>query len=502
MLFAALLAALAAPETALAAAGDLIPAFGAGGVVTSNPSVSADSIWKTTVLGTKLYAVGYDRVPGIQEWRIEQRDTNNGGLNPSFDLDGVVTNNPDGNNTTPEEAYAVTGDQAANELYIAGYDSPFGANTGGQWRIEKRNATSGSLIPAFGGAGAVTSNPANFLFEAAKAIALDASGIYVAGNDQSPFNDQWRIEKRSRTTGALINGFGTNGVIKSNPSFTSDQPSDIAIDATAIYVVGFDSNTVTSNSQWRIEKRRLDTGALIAAFDGDGVVTSNPSVSSDLAYAIAIDSTYMYVVGFDAGPGFYQWHIEKRRLDTGALDAAFDGDGIVTSSLCAANAVANSVAIDSTAIYVAGYDSCGSSSRWRVEKRNINTGALVGSFGAGGVALSDPTPSSDIPRSIAMDANAIYVAGEDGNGGLQWRIEKRDSGGGGGGGSFVDCGVSIQTGSGPVALSCEPSGTVTSQLRIYKGSEWRGLGLVPEGDPNASKLRIQTSSGVKALRKQ
>ena len=42
------------------------------------------------------------------------------------------------------------------------------------------------------------------------AIVVDASYIYVAGYDETWGNDeqQWRIEKRDKTTGELVPGFG------------------------------------------------------------------------------------------------------------------------------------------------------------------------------------------------------------------------------------------------------------------------------------------------------
>jgi hypothetical protein len=85
----------------------------------------------------------------------------------------------------------------------------------------------------------------------------------------------------------------------------------VAVDSTGIYVVGYDSSP--GNSQWRIEKRSLNDGSLIWS------VTSNPSSGSDSANSVAVDSTGIYVVGYDYAPGNYQWRIEKRNLNDGSL---------------------------------------------------------------------------------------------------------------------------------------------------------------------------------------
>jgi len=67
--------------------------------------------------------------------------------------------------------------------------------------------------------------------------------------------------------------------------------------------------------------------------------------------------------------------------------------------------------------------------------------------------------------------------------------------------SYVDCGFRIPTGAQTITIACEPSGTLTSPLRIRKGDTTYGIVLVPTTDANASSIRIQTSSGIKALRK-
>ena len=125
-------------------------------------------------------------------------------------------------------------------------------------------------------------------------------------------------------------------------------------------------------------------GDLVPAFDGDGVVTTNPSGSTDIAYAIAMDSTSMYVAGYDSAPSFFdwQWRIEKRDLTTGALDGTFGGGtGVVTSNPSGGDDRAYAIAIDSPSLYVAGYASSPGNPQWRPENRSLPTGALSGTFG-------------------------------------------------------------------------------------------------------------------------
>lgn len=73
----------------------------------------------------------------------------------------------------------------------------------------------------------------------------------------------------------------------------------------------------------------------------------------------------------------------------------------------------------------------------------------------------------------------------------------------------VDCGLRAQGVSETVTIDCEDP--PVSPLRVQKGGTTYGIGVVDTTDPNAlpanrrqagSRIRIQTSPGVKALRKQ
>ncbi len=408
----ALAAGLAAPTPALAAPGDLVPAFGTGGVVTHNPSSADDFLSDIAVDSNGIYLIGTD---SFTQWRIEKRDPTTGALISSFGTGGVVTFQP----PDAGEAYAIA--LNATALYTAGAEGVYlGGDT--RWRIEKRDPTTGALISSFGTGGVVTSDPSSN-GDAAVSIAIDTSGIYIGGTADWGGLEEWRIEKRDLTTGALISSFGTGGVVTGNFG-AGDEFQALTLDASALYAVGLDSG-----AQWRIEKRDLTTGALISSFGTGGVVTSNPSPRLDVPRAITIDTTALYVAGYDIviinNPA---WRIEKRDLTTGALIPAFGTGGVVTSNPTNSQDTANAIAIDASGIYVAGSDPAPGSYQWRIEKRDLTTGALISTFGTSGVVTSNPGSSSDEAGTILV-AGEIYVAGYDSSpGNSQWRIEKRESG--------------------------------------------------------------------------
>jgi hypothetical protein len=66
---------------------------------------------------------------------------------------------------------------------------------------------------------------------------------------------------------------------------------------------------------------------------------------------------------------------------------------------------------------------------------------------------------------------------------------------------YINIGLRIYDGATTTSIAAEPLGALTSPLRIFKNGNIYGIVLVSTTDAMASKIRIMTSSGVKALRK-
>ena len=65
----------------------------------------------------------------------------------------------------------------------------------------------------------------------------------------------------------------------------------------------------------------------------------------------------------------------------------------------------------------------------------------------------------------------------------------------------TDCGLRGYDGTSTIKFACEPAGTLTSKFRINKNGVTYGVVLVSTADAMASKFRINTSSGIKALKR-
>lgn len=408
--------------------GSLATGFGLGGIVSSDPSTGTDIAVAVAIDASHLYVVGFDEAAGFNDlqWRVEKRGLSDGLLDPNFGAAGVLTNNP---SPFGDTIWDVAID--SSYLYLVGDDEVDG-DFNPRWRIEKRNLSDGLPDTNFGLMGVVANNPSGGRLESATGIAIDATSMYVIGNDESPgpTDWQWRIEKRSLADGFLDGGFGNLGVIRSDPSIWDDMPKGIALDAGTIYVVGNDVSL--GNGAWRIEARSTLNGGLVGTFGTAGVVTENPSIDFDAASAVALDPASLYVVGFDdtPGTGAAQWRIEKRNRADGLLDGGFGVAGEVTIDPSAGFDDTTAVGIDPPFIYVIGYPGTPGfvDPSWRIEKRNVANGLLDPLFGTAGVVTSNPSPAGDYPEDIAIDSWFIYVVGYDespGPGDWAWRIEKR-----------------------------------------------------------------------------
>jgi hypothetical protein len=414
-------------------------------------TVSAESIWTQTSdsdfnLGTldNLSLIGSGSSAKLS------LNINEGGFNQSFGSNGVVLSNPSGRTDFP---YSIAMD--SDYIYTAGYAEVIQDDE--QWHIEKRDKYTGALVTSFDGDGIVMINPTSG-WDYAYSIDVDSEYIYIAGMQGTISDHQWRIEKRNKTTGALVTSFDIDGIVLSNPTSEYDVATNIKIDANYIYVAGIPSS--------RIEKRDIITGALVPSFDSDGILTSNGSIGS-----IALDSEFLYIAGGDnsSNPNIYQWRIEKRNKTTGILEPAFDGDGIVVDNPSTSDDFASSISLDKFCIYVAGYDSSIGDLQWRIEKRNIITGALETTFDNDGIVLSNPDSYSDMVESITIDSENIYIAGNslNVNNDHQWYVEKRNKITGELNKDFDDDGIVIINPSTAMAVESAYSIVVDNSENIY-----------------------------------
>lgn len=334
------------------------------------------------------------------------------------------------------------------------------------WVVEKRRIADGSLCTStncgatFGTAGRIVQDVAGSTTEKAYGVTVDPSNdaIYVVGNDQAVAAGQWRIEKRSASTGALITGFGTNGVIQRDLSPGDDTALVALLDRVNgyLYVGGYDSGLSNGNNRWSLHKYRTDNGSICSAancgttFGTAGIYTySFASNSNDRVAALEIDPTrtYLYVAGYSTSTnGKTQWTMQKMRANDAALCSAancgtqFGTNGIYTNDPTNRDDKIKTLQVDSAggAIYLGGYEqNTATSSQWRIEKLNLDTGILINGFGGSGCATNQ---NGALCTNFSTGYGSLESLSLDGAGGYiyslgvmdeqgpdsQWRIQKRN----------------------------------------------------------------------------
>ena len=202
-----------------------------------------------------------------------------------------------------------------------------------------------------------------------------------------------------------------------NPINNDDYSGSVAVDSTGVYQTGSSDVSGWHHGQGIIKQWTLNGGV------GAWEKTTTPFGFTGGAGGVVLDNLGVYVISADDKPGNgdYQWIIDK-----------FDKSGNLIwkkiSNPTAGTDQPTGIIADSSGVYIIGYESLGAGRLWRIEKRDINSGNLIGTFGSGGVVKSDPTPDSDYPSGIAIDSNYMYISGYQGQGGanlVKWRIEKR-----------------------------------------------------------------------------
>jgi hypothetical protein len=426
-------------------------------LITHNPPYRADYPYSITSDTDYLYIAGMAAASPAggqeREWRIEKRAKSNGSLV------WAKTTNP---SSYSDVAYSIISDD--NYLYIAGGQGLPGDR---KWRVEKRAKSNGALIWV-----KISDTSCAFC----RSITSDNDYLYIVGvGDKSPGNSQWRIEKRLKGNGASI-------WVKFDNSNNRVLPFSIISDNNYLYIAGR-GKTVSGDLCWLIERRAKSTGNLT------WVQTSNPSSFSDQPSSIISDSNYLYIAGYvrPLYAGYtndMQWRVEKRFKSNGTLIWAYTN----TPSFSSYGDVARSITLDANYLYIAGR---GYEEQWLIEKRAKSNGGLIWA------QTSDYSVGVGGPYSITSDTDYLYIVGRDGVGfPYYWRIEKRFKES-----PYVDIGLRAYNGTEIITIACEPETAVSSALRIGKDSKVYGIVLVEPTDPNASSIRIKTSSGVKALRK-
>ena len=265
------------------------------------------------------------------------------------------------------------------------------------WHISKRYFTDLSYDTGFGTDGAVSVSGN----DGARDIATDGQYLYIVGGyEADSTTNQARIERRRVTDGSLVTSFGTEGFVTDTNAKIFNA---IAIDSANMYLAGYKYNSGSSQNDWLIEKRLLSTGALVTAFNTDGIIDNG--FTNGKAYDVVYDATNsrIYLVG-DSGSSRI---IESRLTSDGSYDTSFESDGYIQTT----GGAFRSITMDAngTYLYVAGDNGAD----LIVGKVTRSNGAAGSEFGSSGIVTAASATTAGY--GIEVQGDYLYVAGHSSN---------------------------------------------------------------------------------------
>lgn len=313
-----------------------------------------------------------------------------------------------------EDSHKVALD-ASGRTYVAATVEPQLNGGGGNRLVRLQRLTAGGLLdPAFGPGGTVTLPVAGDTRLAGLAVdALDRP--VIAGANGSTNVDQQIVLVRLSTGGAPDTTFSADGqlVTKLPGDGSGAEPVGMAIDAGGGVLVAGNRNSANVNNTTSGFVARFDAGGTIDGTYGAAGWRAVGPGGPRLEAIHALPGGGAVVAGFD----YLVWEV-ARLTAGGALDPAFDTDGIATSDLGrGALDLVTSYALTVDTMgrpIVVGQLTAGGSARLAVARFTAG-GSLDGSFGTGspvpGVALLAAAVGSRATGAAMQCDGRILVVG-------------------------------------------------------------------------------------------
>ncbi|MCJ7509854.1 MAG: peptidoglycan DD-metalloendopeptidase family protein [Dehalococcoidia bacterium] len=402
---ASLAALIASGGPSEAAPGDLDTTFDGDGIVTTDISGNTD-IAEALVLQPdgKIVAAGECAVYPFAFCLA--RYNANGSLDAGFDGDGMVTTLYAGDVHAKAYAVAIQGD---GKIVVAGT-----CGVGPTWNFcLARYLPDGSLDTTFGWRGYFDTHIGaddSYVY----GVAVQGDGKIVAAGwcftrfGGSEYRSGFCLA-RYNSDGSLDGSFGVDGKVTTELGTGSSAGYDMAIQPDGKIVVAGSCN-VGATTQFCLARYNSD-GGLDADFGGGGYVATQVSAASDTAHAVAMQPDGKIVAGGYCWIVGTTWDYDlclARYNPDGTLDASFDGDGKVTTTIGTVTDRPDLALQPNGKIVTAG--TCVSGTHKFCLVRYNSDGSLDAAFGDGGKVETAVGSEDSYAYGVAVQGDGRIVA--------------------------------------------------------------------------------------------
>jgi uncharacterized delta-60 repeat protein len=382
-------------------AGSLDLDFGTDGIVINNLGSDCEKAYSVAIQSDgKIVVAGEFRI-GFDDAFLVARYNNDGSLDNSFGLNGVVTTSF-GSGGCSANAVVI---QQDGKIVLAG----FSINESFYEFAIVRYNTDGSLDNSFDADGIVTTSVGSSN-DMAFSLALQQDGkIVVAGLSSNGSNDDFAIV-RYNTDGSLDNTFSVDGKVTTAVGSDDEIARAIVLQQDGkIVLAGYTDNG--TDFDFALVRYNTD-GTLDTSFDEDGKVITVIGSENDLAMSVAIQQDGKIVVaGYSDNESKHEIAL-ARYNSNGTLDESFNSDGVVTTSIgngCEAESI---VIQPDGKIIIAGQATTGPSTIDIAVIRYNTEGTLDNSFDTDGIVITSIADYYNMAYSVAMQQDGkILVAG-------------------------------------------------------------------------------------------
>ena len=402
------------PQVARAAAGDLDPAFGTGGMVTTDINHSTDIANAVAVQADgKLIVVGqtYKHNDFSDEDFVVTRYNTDGTLDNTFGSSGRVRTDFPGLAAVPSSVVI----QPDGKIVVAGGAFPLFTFLGNFELV--RYHPNGSLDRSFGNGGIVTTTFPEGSYASAVALQPDgkivaAGTVFVNFDPGEPSDTDFGLA-RYNPDGTPDAAFGNSGQVSTDFVGMEDDAFSVLIQPDGkIVAVGSANNSATYYDFAAV--RYLSNGTIDTTFGVAGKVSTDFGVGGfDRAHSAALQPDGRIVAaGFAISQdGGVQNFAVARYTSSGVLDTTFSGDGknqIDFGSCCQS---AYQVLLQSNGkIVTVGYANTESSDSDFLLARLSPRGSLDTSFGVGGKVRTSFGDLNGGANGAALQADGKIVA--------------------------------------------------------------------------------------------